>query len=95
MTTATQLLFVNFGDAETDYCLPILAQVRAAGIRAEVYPDAVKVKKQMQYANAKGIPFVAMAGETEMQQGKITLKDMATGEQACIDAYELIDRLRR
>ena len=49
----------------------------------------------MQYANAKGIPFVAMAGETEMQQGKITLKDMATGEQACIDASELIDRLRR
>ena len=95
VTTATQLLFVNFGDAETDYCLPILAQVRAAGIRAEVYPDAVKVKKQMQYANAKGIPFVAMAGETEMQQGKITLKDMATGEQACIDASELIDRLRR
>ncbi|MCI5451549.1 histidine--tRNA ligase [bacterium] len=95
VTTATQLLFVNFGDAETDYCLPILAQARAAGIRAEVYPDAVKVKKQMQYANAKGIPFVAMAGETEMQQGKITLKDMATGEQACIDASELIDRLRR
>ena len=95
VTTATQLLFVNLGDAETDYCLPILAQARAAGIRAEVYPDAVKVKKQMQYANAKGIPFVAMAGETEMQQGKITLKDMATGEQACIDASELIDRLRR
>ncbi len=95
VTTATQLLFVNFGDAETEYCLPILAQARAAGIRAEVYPDAVKVKKQMQYANAKGIPFVAMAGETEMQQGKITLKDMATGEQACIDASELIDRLRR
>ena len=95
VTTATQLLFVNFGDAETDYCLPILAQARAAGIRAEVYPDAVKVKKQMQYANAKGIPFVAMAGETEMQQGKITLKDMATGEQACIDASELIDRMRR
>ncbi|MGM9679728.1 MAG: histidine--tRNA ligase [Bacteroidaceae bacterium] len=95
VTTATQLLFVNFGDAETDYCLPILAQARASGIRAEVYPDAVKVKKQMQYANAKGIPFVAMAGETEMQQGKITLKDMATGEQACIDASDLIDRLRR
>ena len=75
--------------------MPILAQARAAGIRAEVYPVAVKVKKQMQYANAKGIPFVAMAGETEMQQGKITLKEMATGEQACIDASELIDRLRR
>ena len=63
----TQLLFVNFGEAEAAYVLPVLAQVRAAGIRAEIYPDAAKMKKQMSYANAKMVPFVAIVGENEMK----------------------------
>ena len=70
VTTATQVLFINFGEKETDYSLPIISQLRGQGIRCEIYPDASKMKKQMQYANQKGIPFVAMTGETEMQAGK-------------------------
>ena len=87
--TTTQLLFVNFGEAEADFCLPILAKVRAAGIRAEIYPDAAKMKKQMSYANAKQIPFVAIVGESEMQAGKVTLKNMLTGEQQLVSPDEL------
>ncbi len=77
----TQLLFINFGEQEAAYCLPLARQARNAGIRTEIYPDAVKMKKQMSYANAKQIPYVAMAGENEMAEGKITLKNMITGEQ--------------
>lgn len=88
--TGTQLLFVNFGAAEAAWCLPVMAKVRAAGIRCEIYPDAAKMKKQMGYANAQGIPFVAIVGETEMQEGRVTLKDMQTGEQASISVDELI-----
>lgn len=86
----TQLLFVNFGPAESAYCLPVLAQAREAGIRAEIYPDSAKMKKQMSYANAKGIPFVAIAGENEMNEGKFTLKNMVTGEQKLVTVEELI-----
>ena len=75
ITTATQLLFVNFGQAEAAYVLPALAAARRAGIRAEIYPDASKMKKQMQYANARQIPFVALAGESEMAAGTFTLND--------------------
>ena len=75
----TQLLFINFGEKETAYCLPIAAKVREAGIRTEIFPDAAKMKKQMSYANAKQIPFVALAGENEIAQGKVTLKNMETG----------------
>jgi histidyl-tRNA synthetase len=88
-TTATQLLFINFGDKESAYCLPILNMVRARGIRAEIFPDASKMKKQMSYANAKQIPFVALAGENEISQGKLTLKNMQTGEQQLVTADEL------
>ena len=90
----TQVLFVNFGETETDYCLPALAQVRQAGISAEMYPDAVKMKKQMSYANAKNIPFVVMAGETEMQEGVMALKNMVTGEQRVVKVSELVDALK-
>ena len=90
----TQVLFVNFCEAETDYCLPALAQVRQAGISAEMYPDAVKMKKQMSYANAKGIPFVVMAGETEMKEGVMALKNMVTGEQRMVKVNELVDALK-
>ncbi len=88
---ATQLLFVNFGDAETDFCLPILAKARAAGIKAEIYPDSAKMKKQMTYANAKQIPFVAIVGESEMAEGKINLKNMTTGEQSMVTPDELVE----
>ena len=89
VTTATQVLFINFGEKETDYSLPILAALRKQGIRCEIYPDASKMKKQMQYANQKGIPFVAMTGETEMQAGKVMLKNMTTGEQQLLSPEEL------
>jgi len=89
--SATQLLFVNFGSAEADYCLPLLAKVRAAGIAAEIYPDAVKMKKQMSYANAKQIPFVALVGESEMAEGKVNIKNMTTGEQMLVDADQILD----
>ena len=88
--TGTQLLFVNFGAAEAAWCLPVMAKVRAVGIRCEIYPDAAKMKKQMGYANAQGIPFVAIVGETEMQEGRVTLKNMQTGEQASVGVDELI-----
>ncbi|MEJ8763424.1 histidine--tRNA ligase [Phocaeicola sp. HCN-40430] len=90
---ATQLLFVNFGEAEAAYVLPILSKVRAAGIRAEVYPDSTKMKKQMSYANNKAIPFVAIVGETEMNEGKVMLKNMTTGEQALITPDELVEAI--
>ncbi len=90
---ATRLLFVNFGQAETDFCLPILAKVRNAGISAEIYPDSSKMKKQMSYANAKQIPFVAIVGETEMAEGKVMLKNMATGEQSLVSPDELVAKL--
>ena len=87
---ATQLLFVNFGDKEAAYCLPILSQARNAGIRAEIYPDSAKMKKQMSYANDKNIPFVAIVGENEMNEGKLTLKNMTTGEQSLVTPDELL-----
>ena len=90
----TQLLFVNFGEAEAAYVLPVLAKVRAAGIRAEIYPDSAKMKKQMGYANNKAIPFVAIVGENEMNEGKLTLKNMTTGEQSLVTPDELIDAIK-
>ena len=89
ITTATQLLFVNFGEAEAAYAMKALAAVRQAGIRAEIYPDAAKMKKQMQYANARQIPYVALAGESEIAAGTFTLKDMKTGEQRMVKPNEL------
>lgn len=91
--STTQILFINFGEKETAYCLPIINKVRKEGIHAEIYPDAAKMKKQMSYANTKQIPFVALAGENEMKEGKITLKNMETGEQQLVTPEELIGRL--
>ena len=87
---ATQLLFINFGDKETAYCMPAVSKARVAGIRTEMYPDSAKMKKQMSYANAKHIPFVALAGENEMNEGKFTLKNMETGQQKLVSAEDLI-----
>ncbi len=91
--TSTQVLFINFGEQETRYCLPIINKVRAQGVRAEMYPDAAKMKKQMSYANAKQIPFVVLAGESEMAAGKVTLKNMETGEQTLVTAEEIAERV--
>ena len=90
----TQLLFINFGEQETAYCLPAVAKAREAGIRTEIYPDSSKMKKQMSYANAKQIPFVALAGENEMTEGKFTLKNMLTGEQQLVAIEELIEKVK-
>ena len=91
----TQLLFINFGEKETAYCLPIAAKARQAGIRTEVFPDSAKMKKQMSYANAKQIPYVALAGENEINEGKVTLKNMTTGEQMLVTADELLEKLSK
>lgn len=91
--STTQLLFINFGEKETTYCLPIAAKARKAGIRVEVYPDKAKMKKQMSYANAKGIPFVALAGDNEIEARKVTLKNMATGEQSLLSPEELVAQI--
>jgi histidyl-tRNA synthetase len=91
---ATQLLFVNFGEKEAAYCLPVLSMARDAGIRAEIYPDSAKMKKQMSYANDKNIPFVAIVGENEMNEGKLTLKNMTTGEQALVTPEELLAAIK-
>ena len=88
--TATQLLFINFGEKETAYCLPIANKARTHGIRTEIYPDSAKMKKQMSYANAKQIPYVALAGDNEIAEGKVTLKNMITGEQTLVTPDQLI-----
>lgn len=93
-TTTTQILFVNFGIKEERYCLPLLKELRAAGINAEIYPEAAKMKKQMGYADKKGIPFVALVGENEMQEGVVSLKNMTTGEQTNVTVAELVKTLQ-
>lgn len=90
----TQVMFVNFGEKEATYLLPVMARVRAAGIRAELYPEAAKMKKQMGYADAKKIPFVALVGENEMADGKINLKNMQSGEQESVGMDELIEKIK-
>ncbi|KAA6335554.1 Histidine--tRNA ligase [termite gut metagenome] len=85
----TQLLFVNFGEKEMIYSLPILSQLRAAGIHTEIFPDTVKIKKQLSYANDKNIPYVAIVGEDEIKINKVTLKNMLTGKQVLVNPAEL------
>jgi histidyl-tRNA synthetase len=89
----TQLLFVNFGEKEANYILSILISLRSNGIASELYPDAAKMKKQMTYANNRKIPFVALVGEQEMQDGVLTLKEMETGNQERLSPEELVERL--
>ena len=90
---STQVLFVTFGEAEQDFCLPLLAQLRKAGIRAEVYPEAgAKMKKQMSYANAKQIPYVVIIGSDEVANEEVSLKNMLTGEQQKVKAAELVTK---
>ncbi len=90
----TKILFVNFGSAEEKYCLQLLRQIRENNINAEIYPDCVKIKKQMSYADDNKIPFVAIIGSEEMQNGLITLKSMQSGEQEKISLIDLIEKLK-
>ncbi len=92
--SGVQLLFINFGAAEAAHCLRLAAQARLAGIATEVYPDSVKMKKQMSYANAHNVPFVALVGETEMAEGRITLKNMTTGEQQSLTSEETVKAIK-
>jgi histidine--tRNA ligase len=90
MLSSTQVLFINFGEKETAYCLPFIAEIRKSEIRAEIFPDKAKMKRQMNYANAKNIPYVVFAGEDEIEKGKLMLKDMQSGEQKLVTAKEMI-----
>ena len=89
----TKVLFVNFGEQEALHCLPLVKAIREAGISAELYPDAAKLKKQFGHADSLGIPFVAMVGESEMAENVIALKDMRSGEQVRVTLEEVVKRL--
>lgn len=90
----TQLMFVNFGEQEVQYILPILGKLRSSGVIAELYPDQARMKKQMTYADQLKIPFVALAGENEITAGKVTLKDMQTGDQQMVTFDEMLSVLK-
>lgn len=85
-----KVLFINFGKDEEAYVLPAVSRMRSVGISCEIYPEAAKMKKQMEYANRKQIPYVILAGETEISEGKLTLKNMLTGEQSLLLVDEII-----
>jgi histidyl-tRNA synthetase len=89
--STSKILFVNFGEKEALHCLSILAKLHAGGIAAELYPDAAKLKKQMSYADAKHIPYVVLAGENEIREGLLTVKNMVTGEQAKVVPDALVE----
>ncbi len=86
---STQVLFVNFGEKEIASCLPIAANLRETGISTEVYPDSVKIKKQMSYANSNSIPFVILAGEDELSSGSLTVKNMKEGSQESVPIQQI------
>jgi histidyl-tRNA synthetase len=92
-SATTQVLFVNFGEKEQKYCLPLVSRLRSAGINAELFPDQAKMKKQMSYANSKKIPYVVLVGENEMNSGTLTLKDMSSGEQILLTMDALIKKV--
>lgn len=89
----TKVLFVNFGEAESDYLLPVVNQMRSKGISCELYPEVDKMKKQMSYANSYKIPYVAIVGENEIKEQKITLKNMLSGEQQLLSVNECIEKI--
>jgi histidyl-tRNA synthetase len=93
--TSTQVMFVNFGEAEAAASMKMMKEMRNAGVAVEVYPDASKMKKQMAYANTAGVPFVAMVGESEMAEGKMALKNMESGEQLTVTAAEAVEIVKR
>lgn len=89
------VMLLNFGNEEERYALKILQQLRAAGISAEIYPDAAKFDKQMKYANKRNLPYIIIAGEKEMAEGKLSLKNMVTGEQETMALVELVTQLKK
>lgn len=91
----TQIMFVNFGKTEEEYCIKCISQLRKEGIRTEIYPEAAKMKKQMGYADTKQIPYVALVGENEIQAEKITVKNMSNGEQSMLSLDQLIELLKQ
>ena len=91
----TQVLFVNFGETEANYCLKALQYVRKQGVNSELYPETAKMKKQMNYANKKGIPFVVLVGEDEMSSGLLTVKNMTDGTQSTMKLEDLVTNLRK
>ena len=91
---STRILFVNFGMDEAIHCLKIVNQLRDDGVGAELYPDSAKMKKQMAYADAKKIPYVALIGSEEMKKGEIAIKNMTTGEQSIVSLNELLHILK-
>lgn len=94
ISAAVKVLFINFGEAEARMAEKTIASLRRAGISAQLYPDAAKMKKQMNYANAEGVAYVAIIGEDELASGTVTLKDMSTGEQQRLTPAELVEALR-
>lgn len=95
LVQSTQVIFTTFGEKEFGFALKCLKEIRKAGIAAEVYPEQTKMKKQMSYANSKGAPFVAIIGETELETGKVMLKNMTSGEQELLTVEELIAKLKK
>lgn len=91
---SSKVMFVNFGETEVKYALPLLNKLRKEGINAELFPDTAKMKKQLSWANSKGIPFVVMAGEEEIKNQTLILKDMNLGTQEHLSEEELINKLK-
>lgn len=94
ITKTVEVLFINFGQIESLACLKAIKTLRANGINAELYPDAAKMKKQMTYANRRHVPFVVLVGESELNSGLFTLKDMTSGEQEQMDIEQLVQKLK-
>ena len=90
---STKVMFANFGEQEAAFCLPLLKQLRSASISSELYPKKAKMKKQMTYANNKGVQFVVMIGEDEMESGILSVKNMDSGEQSNLNITDLINEL--
>jgi histidyl-tRNA synthetase len=95
IAATTKVLFVNFGAAEEKFCLPILSSLRESGIPAEIFPEAAKLKKQLDYANRKKIPYTVLVGENEMKEGMLTLKDMQTGEQKLMTLEQVKEKMAK
>lgn len=92
--SGTKIIFLAFNQKGINFAMPLVRQIRRAGIAAEIYPEAAKMKKQMTYANSNNIPFVAIVGDDEMAQNKAMLKNMATGEQALLSVEEIISTIK-
>ena len=93
VSATTKVLFLNFGEKEAMYAMQAISELRTQGVSAELYPDNAKFKKQMSYADKRGIPFVVLAGDKEMEEGVYTLKSMASGEQQSVAKNELVKKL--